>query len=161
MDPDVASALRGAELGVAVSQEPALKSNTGCTSGVARCKGKTALKAARHRSGERARLACNFRRPGRKDVFGEHSEPRCGNVPLTRTPNTTRDDAYAPQSLQIAYHNVTPASIFRVNEKARKSRRGCHAQALRASVAGGSPSPKAVLPTVRVGAVVVGAPMHH
>ena len=39
-------------------------------------------------SGERTRPrrvpACNFRRP------------RCGNVPLTRTPNTTREDAYAP-----------------------------------------------------------------
>ena len=23
-------------------------------------------------------------------MFDEHSEPRCGNVPLTRTPNTTR-----------------------------------------------------------------------
>ena len=28
----------------------------------------------------------------RKVVFGGHSEPRCGNVPLTRTPNTTRGD---------------------------------------------------------------------
>ena len=33
----------------------------------------------------------------RKALFGEHSEPRCGNVPLTRTPNTTRGDAYAPR----------------------------------------------------------------
>jgi hypothetical protein len=28
-----------------------------------------------------------------ENPFGEHSEPRCGNVPLTRTPNTTREDA--------------------------------------------------------------------
>ena len=38
-----------------------------------------------------------------KPLFGEHSEPRCGNVPLTRTPNITREtprDAYAPRSVR-------------------------------------------------------------
>jgi hypothetical protein len=53
----------------------------------------------------------------RKTLFGEHSEPRCrvtalrrgtrlsrgGNVPLTRTPNTTRADAYAPQMLAACW----------------------------------------------------------
>ena len=36
-----------------------------------------------------------------EDVFGGHSEPRCGNVPLTRTPNTTRGirlGEYAPRN---------------------------------------------------------------
>jgi hypothetical protein len=35
-------------------------------------------------------------------LFDGHCEPRCGNVPLTRTPNTTRYDAYAPQTLASA-----------------------------------------------------------
>lgn len=39
-----------------------------------------------------------------KDLFGGHSEPRCGNVPLTRTPNTTREDAYAPRKVRRWQH---------------------------------------------------------
>jgi hypothetical protein len=31
--------------------------------------------------------------PSDRKTFGGHSEPRCGNVPLTRTPNTTPEDA--------------------------------------------------------------------
>ena len=34
--------------------------------------------------------------PDPEIVPGEHSEPRCGNVPLTRTPGTTPEDGYAP-----------------------------------------------------------------
>lgn len=43
------------------------------------------------------RLAAGASR--RKARFGEHSEPRCGNVPLTRTPGTPPEDGYAPRYL--------------------------------------------------------------
>jgi hypothetical protein len=32
-----------------------------------------------------------------KDLSGGHSEPRCGNVPLTRTPDNHTRDRSAPQ----------------------------------------------------------------
>ena len=39
--------------------------------------------------GAHASSRAYFRRPA-GTFFGEHSEPRCGNVPLTRTPKNTR-----------------------------------------------------------------------
>jgi hypothetical protein len=53
-----------------------------------RCRG-TRLTAARPR--------VQFPASRRKTLFGEHSEPRCGNVPLTRTPNTTRGTRMLPR----------------------------------------------------------------
>ncbi len=62
------------------SPEPALESSGACRLGSARQKGEGTL----HPS-----CACNFRRLAGNVLFGGHSEPRCGNVPLTPTPNTT------------------------------------------------------------------------
>ena len=50
------------------------------------------------------RLAAGASR--RKARFGEHSEPRCGNVPLTRTPKTTREDAYAPRKHRAPHSSL-------------------------------------------------------
>ena len=44
--------------------------------------------------------ACDFPASPPEGLFGEHSEPRGGNVPLTRTPNTTREDAHAPEKFR-------------------------------------------------------------
>jgi hypothetical protein len=74
---------------------------------------------ARMECGERTRPRVQFPASRRKTLFGEHSKPRCGNVPLTRTPNATRETRMLPRtSMPNALHFIVKDAKFIFSLKA-------------------------------------------
>ena len=78
----------------------------------------TALRFATSSSGWSGGCFHSLSRQNPELVPGEHSEPRCGNVPLTRTPGTPPEDGYAPRYLAfIAESGEVPGNASTINHQ--------------------------------------------